>query len=109
MGLSPAPAHPDGRRIRCLADICIIVITSLFVAGIIIDRVVPALLFSVAKTRYAAQVRQCEDAKRDADLIESRLVGDAESDMALRKTARVYGFNCVHTDALKNALLGWRS
>ena len=107
MAAPPAPTRPGSEIVRRLADVCIVVISAVLLAGIIVDRLLPALLFSALKARYVAEVAQCDDAKRDSDLVESRLIGDIESDIALRKAARVHAFSCIRAEALKNALLDW--
>jgi len=95
------------QAIRRLADIGVIIIATLLIGGVVVDRLVPAVIFYATKNRYEVEVAECERAQMSRRLVASRVTGDAETGTALRKSANVQLLSCLHQEALKNGLLSW--
>lgn len=77
------------------------------ISAVIADRLVPAVLFSLARSAYIEAAAACEQAKASRELIASRLTGDKDAEIALRKSANVQMVDCLHQETLKSRLLSW--
>ncbi len=77
------------------------------ISAVIVDRLVPVLLFYLARSVYIEEAAACEQAKMSRELIPSRLTADDEAEIALRKSVNVQMIDCLHQETLKNRLLSW--